>query len=215
MDTIPKREQSRAEETANAASHGIALLAVLVGAPILAVRAVQYGDPGFVVGTSIFSGTAITLYLSSTLYHILPTGKSKRIFRLIEHSAIYLLIAGTYTPFTLGLLRGAWGWAIFGAVWGLAVAGIALTLFSKYAHPILATGLYLVMGWLVVVAVQPLVARMPAAGLLWLLAGGLSYTTGVAFFATDSRLQYGHLIWHLFVIAGTTFHYFAVLWYAV
>ena len=213
--TIPKREQSRAEETANAASHGIALLAVLIGAPFLAVRAVEYGDPGFIVGTSIFSGTAIALYLSSTLYHLLPAGEAKRTFRLIEHSTIYLLIAGTYTPFTLGLLRGAWGWAIFGAVWGLAAAGVALTLFGKNSHPILATGLYLLMGWLIVVAAQPLFARMPTAGLLWLLAGGLSYTAGVAFFATDSRLRYGHLIWHLFVIAGTTCHYFAVLGYAV
>lgn len=213
--TIPKREQSRPEETANAASHGIALLAVLIGAPFLAIRAVRYGDPGFVVGTSIFSATAITLYLSSTLYHILPTGKSKGILQLVEHSAIYLLIAGTYTPFTLGILRGAWGWAIFGAIWGLAVTGVLLTLFGKNPHPILTTGLYLLMGWLILVAVQPLSARMPPAGLHWLLAGGLSYTAGVAFFATDSRLQYGHLIWHLFVIAGTTCHYFAVLWYAL
>lgn len=115
---------------------------------------------------------------------------------------------------TLGVLRGAWGWAIFGAVWGLAAAGVALTLFGKNPHPIFATGLYLSMGWLVVIAVDPLFAKMPAAGLCWLLAGGLSYTVGVIFFATDSRLPYGHLIWHLFVVAGTTCHYFAALWYA-
>lgn len=139
---------------------------------------------------------------------------AKRVFQIIEHSAIYLLIAGTYTPFTLGVLRGAWGWAIFGTVWGLAAAGVALTLFGKKSHPIFATGLYLSMGWLVVIAVDPLFAKMPATGLHWLLAGGLSYTVGVIFFATDSRLRYGHLIWHLFVVAGTTCHYFAALWYA-
>lgn len=209
-----KREQSRTEETANAISHGIALVAVVIGAPFLALRAVQHGDAGFVVGTSVFSGAAIFLYFSSTLYHALPLGKAKHVFQLIEHSAIYLLIAGTYTPFTLGVLRGTWGWAIFGAVWGLAAAGVALTLFGKNPHPIFATGLYLSMGWLVVIAVDPLFAKMPAAGLRWLLAGGLSYTVGVIFFATDSRLRYGHLIWHLFVVAGTTCHYFAALWYA-
>ena len=211
---IQKRDQSRAEETANATSHGIALVAVLIGAPFLAMHAVQYGDAGFFVGTSVFSGTSIFLYFSSTFYHALPTGKAKRVFQLIEHSAIYLLIAGTYTPFTLGVLRGAWGWGILGAIWVLAAAGVALTLFGKKSHPIFATGLYLAMGWLVVIAVDPLFAKMPAAGLRWLLAGGLSYTVGVIFFVTDSRLRYGHLIWHLFVVAGTTCHYFAALWYA-
>ena len=211
----PKREQSQAEEIANSISHGMGLIAALVGTPFLIMHAVRQGDAGFIVGTSIFSATIIILYLASTLYHALPNGKAKRVFRVIEHSAIFLLIAGTYTPFTLGVLRGAWGWALFGVVWGLAVVGIALKAFDKASRPILSTGLYLLMGWVVVVAVDPLFARVPSAGLLWLLAGGLSYTAGVAFFATDSRLKYGHLIWHLFVIAGTTCHYFAVLWYAV
>jgi hemolysin III len=129
-------------------------------------------------------------------------------------SAIFLLIAGSYTPFTLGVLRGAWGWLLFGVVWGLALAGIVLKSVGKASQPIFSTGLYLSMGWLIVVAVDPLFAKVPAAGLLWLLAGGLFYTAGVAFYATDSRLRFGHLIWHLFVMAGTTCHYFAVLWYA-
>jgi hemolysin III len=210
----PKREQSHAEEIANSLSHGIGLVAALVGAPFLIMHAARHGDAGFIVGTSVFSATIIFLYLASTLYHALPMGKAKGVFRVIEHSAIFLLIAGTYTPFTLGVLRGAWGWTLFGVVWGLAVAGVALKAFDKASHPILSTGLYLLMGWVVVIAVDPLLARVPTAGLLWLLAGGLSYTAGVAFFATDSRLQYGHLIWHLFVIAGTACHYFAVLWYA-
>ena len=210
----PKREQSQAEEIANSISHGIGLVAALVGAPFLIMHAARHGAAGFIVGTSVFSATAILLYLSSTLYHALPVGKAKRVFRVIEHSAIFLLIAGTYTPFTLGVLRGPWGWALLGLEWGLAVAGVVLKAFEKISHPILSTGLYLLMGWLIILAVDPLLARVPTAGLLWLLAGGLSYTAGVAFFATDSRLKYGHLIWHLFVMNGTACHYFSVLWYA-
>ena len=133
---------------------------------------------------------------------------------MIEHSAIFLLIAGTYTPFTLGVLRGAWGWTLLGIVWGLAAAGVALKVFNKGSHPVLSTTNYLMMGWLVVIAVDPMIARIPTAGLLWLIAGGVSYTAGVAFFALDSRLKYGHLIWHLFVMTGTACHYFAVLGYA-
>jgi hemolysin III len=178
------------------------------------MHAARQGAAGLIVGASIFSATAILLYLSSTLYHALPLGNAKRVFRVIEHSAIFFLIAGTYTPFTLGVLRGAWGWKLLGLEWGLAVAGVVLKAIEKTSHPILSTGLYLLMGWLIILAVDPLLARVPTAGLLWLLAGGLSYTAGVAFFATDSRLQYGHLIWHLFVMNGTACHYFAVLWYA-
>ena len=140
--------------------------------------------------------------------------KAKSVFRVVEHSAIFLLIAGTYTPFTLGILRGVWGWTLFGLVWGLAVTGVALKAFNRMSHPIFSTGLYLLMGWLILIAVNPLSDRVPASGLLWLVAGGVAYTAGVAFFAADSRLRYGHFIWHLFVMAGTTCHYFAVLWYA-
>ena len=210
----PKREQSQGEEIANSISHGIGLMAALVGTLFLVMRAARHGDAGFIVGTSLFSASMILLYLASTLYHALPTGKVKRCFRVIEHSAIFILIAGTYTPLTLGVLRGAFGWTIFGIVWGLAIAGVALKAIYKTAHPILSTCLYLLMGWLLVIAVKPLFANMPTAGLSWLIAGGLSYTAGIAFFATDSRLKYGHLIWHLFVMAGTTCHYFLVLWYA-
>ena len=209
-----KREQSQGEEIANSISHGIGLVAALCGTPFLIMHAARYGDAGFFIGTSLFSATIILLYLASTLYHALPMGKAKRVFRVIEHSAIFLLIAGTYTPFTLGVLNGAWGWTLFGVVWGLAATGVALKVFDKASHPIVSTGLYLLMGWLIVIAVDPLFARVPTSGLLWLIAGGLSYTAGVAFYTTDSRLQYGHLIWHLFVIAGTACHYFAVLWYA-
>ncbi|SOD40239.1 PAQR family membrane homeostasis protein TrhA [Nitrosovibrio sp. Nv4] len=209
----PMREQSRAEEIANSISHGIALVAAFVGSPFLITHAARHGDTAFLIGTCLFSATTILLYLSSTLYHAFPAGKTKRVFRVFEHSAIFLLIAGTYTPFTLGVLRGAWGWTLFGVVWSLAIAGVALKVFSKRPHPIFSTSLYLLMGWLVLIAIEPLSTRMPAVGMSWLVAGGLSYTIGVIFFATDSRLLYGHLIWHLFVIAGTACHFIAVLWY--
>ena len=214
LPAAPRRPQSQGEEIANSISHGLALVAALVGTPYLIMHAAQHGDARFVVGASIFAATMILLYLSSTLYHALPVGKAKGTFRVIEHSAIFLLIAGTYTPFTLGVLRGAWGWTLLGIVWGLAAAGVALKVFNKGAHPVLSTSNYLMMGWLVVIAVDPMVARISTAGLLWLIAGGVSYTAGVAFFALDSRLKYGHLIWHLFVMMGTACHYFAVLWYA-
>ena len=209
-----KREQSRAEEIANSVSHGIALVAALVASPLLILHAVRLGDAGYIVGASIFAATMVLLYLASTLYHALPPGQAKRVFRVIEHSAIFLLIAGTYTPFTLGVLRGAWGWTLLGLVWGLAIVGLALKVFDRMSHPILSTSLYLLMGWLVLIAVNPLSARVPASGLLWLIAGGVAYTAGVVFFAADSRLRYGHFIWHLFVMTGTACHFCAVYWYA-
>ena len=211
---VRERKQSREEEIANSISHGLGLVAALVATPFLVLQAVRRGDAGFIVGAGIFAATMVLLYLASTLYHALPIGQAKRVFRVIEHAAIFLLIAGTYTPFTLGVLRGAWGWTLLGLVWGLAVAGVALKAFNRMSHPIISTSLYLLMGWLILIAVNPLYARVPAAGLLWLVAGGVAYTAGVAFFAADSRLRYGHFIWHLFVMAGTACHYFAVLWYA-
>lgn len=210
----PNRVQSLGEEIANSISHGVGGLGALIGTPFLVMHALRHGGTGFIVGTSVFSASMILLYLASTLYHALPIGKAKRCFRIIEHSAIFILIAGTYTPLTLGILRGALGWTLFGTIWGLAVAGVGLKAFYQSAHPIFSTCLYLLMGWLLVIAVKPLFANMPAAGLFLLIAGGLSYTAGVAFFATDSRLPYGHFIWHLFVITGTTCHFFLVLWYA-
>jgi hemolysin III len=211
---VPLREQSRGEEIANSISHGIGLIAALVATPFLVVDAIRRGDAAYIVGVSIFAATVL-LYLASTLYHALPAGKAKQVFRIIEHSAIFLLIAGTYTPFTLGVLRGAWGWTLLGLVWGLALTGVALKAFERISHPVISTGLYLFMGWLIVIAADPMYERVPLSGLLWLVAGGVAYSAGVAFFVADSRLRYGHFIWHLFVMTGTTCHYFAVLWYAV
>jgi hemolysin III len=212
---VPLREQSRGEEIANSISHGIGLIAALVAIPFLVVDAIRRGDAAYIVGVSIFAAAMVLLYLASTLYHALPAGKAKQVFRIIEHSAIFLLIAGTYTPFTLGVLRGAWGWTLLGLVWGLALTGVALKAFERISHPVISTGLYLFMGWLIVIAADPMYERVPLSGLLWLVAGGVAYSAGVAFFVADSRLRYGHFIWHLFVMTGTTCHYFAVLWYAV
>jgi len=208
------REQSRMEEAANSISHGLGLLAVVVGTPFLIVQAAGKGNVGYIVGASLFCASAIFLYLSSTVYHALPAGRHKNVFRLFDHCAIFLLIAGTYTPFTLGVLRGTLGWTLFGIVWCLAAAGVSLKLLGKASHPIFSISLYLLMGWLVVSAGKTLLSIMLPAGMLWLLAGGLFYTVGVIFYIKDAKLKFGHFIWHLFVTLGTASHYFAVLWYA-
>jgi hemolysin III len=214
MSDTSKREQSRNEEIINSLSHGIGLLAAIAGTPILIIHAVHYGEVGYIVGTSIFTATVILLYLASTIYHVLPQTPLKILFGVIDHSMIYLLIAGTYTPFTLGVLHGEWGWTLFGLIWGLAAIGLTLRLFKKLEHPTISTGLYLVMGWLILIAIKPLYALAPLQALIWLFVGAICYTFGVVFFATDSRLRYGHLVWHLFVLCGTVSHYFAV-WYAI
>jgi len=209
-----RRPQTHGEEIANSASHAAGLIAALIGTPILVRSAMRGGGPANVVGACVFAGTTILLYLSSTLYHAVPHIRAKGVLRTVDHGAIFLLIAGTYTPFTLGVLRGPWGWTLLGVVWGLAIIGIALKLTTRLHHPVLSTGLYLGTGWLAVVAARPFCQRVPLHGLLWLLAGGVAYTVGTAFFAAQ-RLRYSHLAWHLCVLAGTTCHYFAVLWYAM
>lgn len=208
------RGQTSGEEFANSISHAIGLIAAIVATPSLIVQAIKRGNTGFIAGVSVFAASMVLLYLSSTLYHALPACKTKRVFRIMEHSAIFVLIAGTYTPFTLGGLRGGWGWTLLDLVWGLALTGVALKVFKKMYHPVISTGLNLFMGWLTLIAAYPLFERVPVSGLLWLFAGGVAYTAGVAFFVADRGLKYGHFIWHLFVMAGTVCHYFAVLWYA-
>lgn len=209
-----ERPQSRAEEIANSLSHGFGLLLALAAAPVLIVATVRQGHPANIVGACVFAVTMVMLYLSSTVYHAAPPSRAKRLYAKLDHSAIYLFIAGSYTPFALGALSGVWGWTLFGLVWGLAAIGLALKTSGKLSHPLLSTGLYLVMGWLVVIAAVPLLERVSPAGVAWLFAGGVAYTAGVAFFLTDARLKFGHFVWHLFVMTGTTCHFFAVLWYA-
>jgi hemolysin III len=193
-------------------SHGVGLLAALVATPFLVLTARRGGAPA-IIGASVFAGTVVVLYLASTLYHAMPSNKAKHVFRIIDHSAIFLLIAGTYTPFTLGVLRGAWGWALFGVVWGLAVLGVTLKAVGGIRYPRLSTALYITMGWLALIAIRPLWLHVPVAGWLWLIAGGLAYTGGIVFYAAE-RVPYGHFVWHVFVLLGTTCHFFAVLWHA-
>jgi len=207
-----KRQQSVAEEIANGVSHGLALVACLIATPFLLSSASRLGDAWSVVGTAIFAGAMIFMYLSSTLYHVLPENRAKRVFRVLDHVAIFTLIAGTYTPFTLGVLRGAWGWTLFSIVWSLAVLGMTLKITGALWRPLISTGLYLAMGWLIIIAIRPLWLKVPLPGMLLLFAGGIAYTAGVSFYAAE-RIRYSHFVWHLFVVLGTTCHFFAVLRY--
>jgi hemolysin III len=210
---LVERRQTLGEEIANSVSHGVGLAAVLVVSPLLIAHAALVGSATFVVGVSIFVASAVLLYLSSTLYHALPHGGGKRVFRVIEHSAIFLLIAGTYTPFMLGALHGPWGWTLVSLIWSLAVLGVLLKTVGREGHSALSMVLYLGMGWLLIVAVRPLWLHVPLGGLILILAGGLAYTMGTAFFAAE-RLRYAHFVWHLFVLAGTTCHLVAIWRYA-
>lgn len=201
------------EEIANSISHGLGLVLALVALPILVLTAAEVGSVRFIVGVSVFGATMVLLYLASTLYHSLKHEGWKQLFRLFDHTAIFLLIAGTYTPFALGVLRGPWGWSMLAAVWTLALIGIVLKIRIRTRHSRITIALYVIMGWLAVVAIKPILLLIPIPGIILIFAGGIAYTGGLAFFAAQ-RLRYSHFIWHLFVIAGTTCHFFAVLWYA-
>jgi hemolysin III len=207
------REQSPGEEIANGVSHGIGLLASIVAAPILIVSAVRRDDPVGVVAVSVFSASMILLYLASTSYHVLPAGRLKRVAQRFDHAAIYLLIAGTYTPFTLGVLRGPWGWTLFGLVWGLALIGLLQEGIINQRVRILSVCIYLAMGWLALIAVRPIWLTVPRAGFFWILAGGLVYTVGIVFYAAN-HIRYAHFAWHLCVLAGSACFFVAVFWYS-
>lgn len=210
--TAQHRPQNPGEEIANSISHGAGFLAAVATIPILVIGALDDG-PAAVVGATIFGATMALLYLTSALYHAMAPNRAKRVFQILDHAAIYLLIAGTYTPFTLGVLRGAWGWTLFGLIWGLAVIGIFLKSVRGIRYPRLSTAVYLMMGWLVLIAAKPLWSNVPAWGLFWLAAGGVAYTAGVGFYAA-TRVRYAHFVWHLFVLTGTACHFVAVLRYA-
>jgi hemolysin III len=209
---VSTRVQSLGEEIANSVSHGIGFLAALTVTPFLVMTAIPHGTAS-IVGVSVFAFSMAVLYITSTLYHALPGTRTKRVFRVLDHGAIFLLIAGSYTPFTLGILQGAGGWTLFGVIWGLAAAGMIFTAVAKFRFPIISAIIYVAMGWLVVIAIRPLLQRMPPAGLLWLLAGGLAYTGGLAFYAAR-KLRYGHFLWHLCVLTGTACHCVAIMKYA-
>lgn len=212
--TLEERPQTWGEELANALSHGIGFLLAVASLPILVYYAAVNGSAANVVAASVFAGTMIVLYLVSTLYHALPPGRAKVWLNRLDHASIYLFIAGSYMPFLLGVLRGAWGWSLFAVVWGAAALGVAAKLMDRLKHPFWSTGLYVAMGWVAVVAAVPLIERMSTAGLVWLVAGGLSYTAGAVVFLFDSKLRYAHFVWHLFVLGGSTCHFFAALWHS-
>jgi hemolysin III len=208
-----KRLWSPGEELANSLSHGAGFVAALAGTPFLVAAAVRHGGIANLIGACVFAGAAVLLYFCSALHHALPPGRGKEQFELLDHAAIYLLIAGTYTPFALGVLRGPWGWSLLGVIWTLAIAGLVMKTIRGIGNIVVSTMIYILMGWLIVVAARPLMELVPVPGLLLLMAGGLAYTGGLLFYAAR-RFQYHHLLWHISVLVGTTCHYFAVLRYA-
>jgi hemolysin III len=195
-------------ELANALTHGVGAVAAAAGAAVLLVLASLHGDAWQVVGSAVFGATLVLLYTASTAYHAARTPRVKARLRMLDHCAIYLLIAGTYTPFTLVGLRGGWGWSLLGVIWALAVAGVVFKLFFIERFHRLSTALYVAMGWLVVVAAVPMVQRLPVVTLAWMVAGGLAYTAGTYFY--HGRRPWAHAVWHLFVMAGSACHFAAV-----
>lgn len=199
-------------EAFNSISHMVGAVAALIGAVVLIVFASIEGDVRRIVSFSIYGATLFFLYLMSTLYHG-TQGRARRVFMILDHQAIYLLIAGTYTPFALATLRDATGWWLFGAIWTVALLGMVLDALPRTGPRILAVVIYLVMGWMVVLVINPLIAKLSQAGFYWLLAGGVSYTSGIVFYALDRRIVWAHGAWHVFVLAGSVCHYVAILFY--
>lgn len=202
------------EAIANSVTHGIGSLFSVAGLVVLVFLATLRGGTRLIASVSVYGATLCVLYLISTLYHAIPAPRARKIFRVLDHASIYLLIAGTYTPFTLVLLRGGWGWTLFALVWTIAAFGIVFKAFATGRFPAISATLYVGMGWLVVVAIKPLLLVLPLAGFVWLFAGGIFYTGGVAFYAKD-RIPYFHMIWHLCVIAGSVCHFVAVVGYVM
>ena len=210
----PTPEYSRGHDLANSIIHGVGTLLSIAGLSILVVFASLRATVWHIVSCSIYGTTLVLLYASSTLYHAFRSPRVKKVLRAVDHASIYLLIAGSYTPFTLVTLRGAWGWSLFGVVWALALVGITLSVFFTGRFRIISTLVYAGMGWMVVIAIRPLTQHMPPGGTAWLLAGGLAYTFGIVFYLWK-RLPFHHAIWHLFVLAGSLCQFFAIMFYVV
>ncbi|MBN2008781.1 hemolysin III family protein [candidate division KSB1 bacterium] len=208
--TPKNRPQSLGEEIANSVSHGIGAALSIAALVLLVVFASKQEDAWRVVSFSIYGTTLFLLYMASTLYHSFPQPRVKRFFRILDHSSIYLLIAGTYTPITLVSMRGPWGWTLFGLIWALAIGGIIAKIFLIGKLKIISVILYLIMGWLILIAVKPMLSMVPAGMILWLLIGGACYTLGIVFYAIK-KVPYFHFIWHLFVLAGSISHFFGML----
>jgi hemolysin III len=214
MAHVAPRPQTRGEEIANSVSHGAGFVVALVALVFVAASGRPGDTASDIFGLVVYAVTMAGLYMTSAIYHGLAEGRAKQLFMKLDYCAIYLFIAGTYTPFTLGALRGDWGWALLIAVWSLALAGVVLRGFDLLSHPYISTSIYLVMGWLVLFAVRPLLEHVPAQGIAWLVGGGVAYTVGVIFYLLDSRFKFAHLVWHLFVLTGSVCHFVAVARYA-
>jgi len=208
------RRYSLTEEIANSVTHGIGAALAVAALSILVTYAGLFGDTWRVVGFTIYGVSLVLLYLFSTLYHAFQNPRVKAVFRVLDHAAIFLLIAGSYTPLTLVTLRGAWGWTLFGVIWGIAAIGIVTTVAFMNAPKWLTALIYVIMGWLAIVAIKPLVAALPTGGMVLLAAGGLSYTGGVVFYVWE-RLPFNHAVWHLFVLGGSACHYFCMMFYVL
>jgi hemolysin III len=202
------------EEVANCVTHGVGLVLSVVGLVALVVLACLNGGPLHIVGGAVYGASLVTLYLASTLYHGARSERAKHLLQVLDHCCIYLLIAGTYTPFTLVTLRGGWGWTLFGLVWGLSLAGILFRVIFGTRYRPVAVASYVLLGWLCVIAAKPILTLTPLGAILWIVAGGLAYTTGVFFFASK-RIPHAHAIWHLFVLAGSACHFVAVVLYVL
>lgn len=207
--------QTKSEEIANAVSHGIGIGLSIASLVILVVFASIRGDAWKVVSFSIYGASLVILYTFSTLYHSFTSERAKRVFQLLDHSSIYILIAGTYTPLMLVNMRGPWGWSMFGVIWGLAVFGIIIKSFTIGKNDMLSASIYIIMGWLVAISFKKLLATVDTGGIVWILIGGAAYTLGVVFYIIDDRLPFSHSIFHLFVLGGSISHFFGMLFYVL
>jgi hemolysin III len=207
------RPQSLREELANSISHGLGFVLAAAAAPVLVQIAAQRGRMVDLVAAYVFCATMLLLYFASAAYHALPEGRAKRLFNRLDHAAIFLFIAGSYTPFSLGMLTSDDDWIVFGVVWGVALVGVVLKAFDRLSNPWLSLGLYLGLGWFVLIAALPMLERVSDAGLQLIIGGGVTYTAGAVFFVLDSRIRYAHFVWHLFVLAGSACHFCAALWH--
>lgn len=202
------------EEIANSVTHGVGFLLALAALVVMVVFAAMRGTAWHIVACSVYGSTLVLLFASSTLYHSLPWPRTKAVLKIIDHSAIYLLIAGTYTPFLLISMRGPWGWSLFGIIWGLALVGVVFKVFFAGRFKVFSTLVYIGMGWMAVVAIRPLYLGLPRGGLLWLVAGGVLYTAGTIFYL-GRRIPFNHAIWHAFVLAGSLCHFLSVMLYVI
>lgn len=208
-------KQTLKEELLNSISHGTGILLAIAGLVLMVVFAAIAGSAIKVVSASIYGASLIILYSASTFYHAIQNPQLKRLAKVFDHTSIYIMIAGSYTPLTLITLQGAWGWSLFGTIWGLALIGVIFKLFFTGRFEFVSVAMYLLMGWLVMIAIKPLIQHMPLPGFILLAAGGLSYSIGVIFYVLDGKYHYSHFLWHLFVLAGSIFQFFAVLFYVI